>query len=61
MKKSSLIQRYRRDIKEIDKELLRIHECNNPPELNYIVERITSRKTTLLEVIEDIENLEVAK
>ena len=60
MKKSSLIQRYRRDIKEIDEELIRINERNNPKE-EFVIDRIASRKTTLLQVIEDIKNLESLK
>ena len=60
MKKVSLIKRYKRDITEIDQELIRINERNNPKE-NYIIDRIVSRKTTLLQVIEDIKNLESLK
>ena len=60
MKKSSLIKRYKRYIDEIDSELIRIKERNNPKE-NYVIDRIASRKTTLLEVIEDIKNLELLK
>ena len=60
MKKSSLIQRYKRDIAEIEEELIRLNERNNPKE-NYVIDRIASRKTTLLQVIEDIKSLESLK
>lgn len=60
MKKSSLIKRYKRYINEINKEQARIIRDKNPEE-NFIVDRILSRKTTLLEVIEDIKNLEELK
>ena len=48
MKKSSLIQRYRRDIKEIDEELIRINERNNPKE-EFVIDRRASRITTFEE------------
>lgn len=60
MKKVSLIKRYKRYIDEIDEELIRINERNNPKE-NFVIDRIASRKTTLLQVIEDIKNLESLK
>lgn len=60
MKKVSLIKRYKRYIDEIDEELIRINERNILAE-RYVIDRIASRKTTLLEVIEDIKNLELLK
>lgn len=51
-----LKKKYKKHINEINKELERIARDRNPKE-NYVIDRIASRKTTLLEVIADLEGL----